>query len=109
MANDSYKEEIVVLQTRLISTNAQIEEYIEKLKNVISTAEYAGDSTVIDDFNDQIFKLKDELLKINFALQNSQQEQRLKADLDQKIRPLVLPKQSSTRPRQTMTRIIRQL
>jgi len=84
LADNSYKEEVAFIQARLVSTNTQIEEYTTKLKNVISTAEYAGDSTVIDDFNDQIFKLKEELLKINFGLQNSQQEQRLRADYEQK-------------------------
>lgn len=84
LADETYKEEVKLIKTRLEKTNGMVEEYTEKLKNIISTAEFAGNNTVIDDFNDRIFKHKEELLQINFGLKNSQQEQKLKADYDLK-------------------------
>lgn len=84
LADETYQEEVKLIKERLEKTNGQVKEYTEKLKNIISTAEFAGNSTVIDDLNDRIFKQKEELLKVNFDLKNSQQEQKLKSDYDSK-------------------------
>jgi len=84
LANDTYIEEMATIKSRLETTNTSIEEYTQKLKNIISTAEYAGNSTVIDDFNDRIFKLKEELSQVNSDLIGSQQKQKLKLDYDEK-------------------------
>ena len=84
MAKETYEEEVKTIKDRLDNTNARIAGYTEQLKTVITTAEFAGNNTVVDNLNDRIFKLKDELLKINFGLKNSEQEQQLKTDLDKK-------------------------
>jgi hypothetical protein len=85
VAKDAYEKDVQEISVQIDKNKAISEEYTEKLKRVIQTAEFAGDSTVIDDLNDKIFALKDELLKINFALKNSLQEDKLKADLEKKI------------------------
>jgi len=84
LAKETYEEEVKTIKDRLDNTNARIAGYTEQLKTVITTAEFAGNNTVVDNLNDRIFKLKDELLKINFGLKNSEQEQQLKTDLDKK-------------------------
>lgn len=86
LAKETYEEEIKTTREQLRKTNRLIDEYTEKLKNVISTAEFAGNSTVVDDLNDRIIKSKDELLEINFGLKNSQQQQKLKTDYEEKNR-----------------------
>ncbi len=84
LAKETYEEEVKTIKERLEKTNGRLTVYTEQLKNVINTAEFAGNNTVVDNLNDRIFKLRDELLKINFGLKNSEQEQQLKIDLDKK-------------------------
>jgi len=86
LARSTYEEELVSIRQHINNNTTLVNEYTEKLKNIISTAEFAGNSTIIDDLNDQIFSLKDELLRINYGLKNSSQESRLKADYEEKKR-----------------------
>ncbi|REA63417.1 hypothetical protein DSL64_02930 [Dyadobacter luteus] len=84
LAVQTYQEEVKELTSVLKRTDVLIEEYTEKLKNIILTAQFAGNTTRIDDLNDRIIKLKDELLQVNSALRNSDQERRLRANFDEK-------------------------
>ncbi|GGG88299.1 hypothetical protein GCM10007415_22890 [Parapedobacter pyrenivorans] len=80
----AYEDDLIEKKQRIEQNTLLWEEYTLKLKNIINTAEFAGNSTVVDDLNDRIFKLKDELLKINYGLKNSTEESRLKKDYEDK-------------------------
>lgn len=86
VAETAFRDDVKEISSRLNATNEGIDEYTIKLRNIINTAEYAGNSTVIDDLNDRIFKLKEELLQINFGMKNSEQYARLEADFIEKNR-----------------------
>lgn len=86
VADLAYRSDVKKISERLNATNDKFEEYTLKLRNIINTAEYAGNNTVIDDLNDRIFKVKEELLQINFGMRNSEQYARLQADFIEKNR-----------------------
>lgn len=83
-AKDSYANDIKVLNQEISRNKELIEEYTAKLKTVIETAEFAGNTTVVDDFNDKIFEAKEELLNINYALKTSEEFEKLHDDLKSK-------------------------
>nr|WP_315085846.1 hypothetical protein [uncultured Chryseobacterium sp.] len=83
-AKDSYVNDIKVLNQEISRNKELIEEYTAKLKTVIETAEFAGNTTVVDDFNDKIFEAKEELLNINYALKTSEELEKLHEDLKSK-------------------------
>ncbi|MBC7457561.1 MAG: hypothetical protein H7235_04740 [Bdellovibrionaceae bacterium] len=84
LGKTAYEEDLAE-KKKNVEKNTQLwEEYTEKLKTIINTAEFAGNSTLIDDFNDRIFSLKEELLKVSYGLKNSSQESRLKKDYEDK-------------------------
>jgi hypothetical protein len=82
----AYDDDLLGKKQRVEKNTSLWEEYSGKLRNIINTAEFAGNSTVIDDLNDRIFSLKEELLKINYGLKNSSEESRLKKDYEDKNR-----------------------
>jgi hypothetical protein len=87
-AKDTYISEIADVSQKIASNTRLIEEYTKKLKTVIETAEFAGNSTIVDDFNDRIFKSREQLLQINYALKTSKELKRLQDDLAAKIETL---------------------
>jgi hypothetical protein len=84
LAKSTYEGELMSISLRIEQNKTLVDKNTEKLKNIINTAEFAGNSTIIDDLNEQIFSFKDELLKINQGLKNSAQESRLKKDYQEK-------------------------
>lgn len=84
IAKETYSKDIGEIEQRSKINEELIESYTKKLKIIIETAEFAGKSTVIDGLNDQIFALKERLLKMDFDLKNSSQLQKLKSDLERK-------------------------
>ncbi len=97
VAELAYRDDVNEIAKRLASTNEKIDNYTLKLKNIINTAEYAGNNTVIDDLNDRIFKEKENLLQINFGMKNSEQYARLQADYVEKNRVFGLAQGSLNR------------
>jgi len=84
LAKETYQKEIDE-KSRSISNNLiLIKEYTDKLKIIIETAEFAGNTTIVDGYNDNIFKLKELLLQIDFSLKTSSQLAELKKDFDEK-------------------------
>ncbi|MCE6988602.1 ATP-binding protein [Dyadobacter sp. CY323] len=94
LAVQTYQVEVKVLTADLQQTDQSIEEYTGKLKKIILTAQFAGNSTRIDDFNDRIIRLKEELVQINFGLRNIDQEQKLRTDFNLKTKAFVLAQNS---------------
>lgn len=64
----------------MIKSSKQIEEYTLKLKTIIKTAEFAGNTTVIDDYNDRILKLKEKLLELEYSQRTCKEWKRLDED-----------------------------
>lgn len=87
-AIEDYANEVNEVNEKISNNSSLIEEYTAKLKAVIQTAEFAGSTTVIDDYNDRIIKLKEDLLHIDYALKTSSEWERLKVDLEDKIAEL---------------------
>ncbi|MGY4537415.1 hypothetical protein ACVW0P_001834 [Mucilaginibacter sp. UYNi724] len=96
----AYEDDLLEKKQRIKKNTSLWEEYAGKLKNIISTAEFAGNSTVIDDFNDRIFSLKDELLKINYGLKNSSEQSRLKKDFEEKNKAFGLAQNNLNRAKE---------
>ncbi len=87
-AKDTYTKDLHDLNQEIAKNTELINEYTAKLKVVIETAEFAGNTTIVDDFNDRILKSKEQLLNIDFALRTSTELKRLEDDLKIKIEAL---------------------
>ncbi|MBB2951181.1 ATP-binding protein [Sphingobacterium sp. JUb56] len=87
-AKEEYTEDVREVTRNIEKSSKLIEEYTSKLKTVIETAEFAGNTTVIDDYNDRILKLKEQLMEIGYALRTSTQWKKLFDDLETKIAEL---------------------
>jgi len=84
-AKAEYAEDVKEIEEKIVKNSILIQEYTEKLKTIIQTAEFAGSTTVIDDYNDRILKVKEQLLKIDYTLRTSREWQKLHDDLKAKI------------------------
>ncbi|OCA77114.1 hypothetical protein BBI01_01230 [Chryseobacterium artocarpi] len=84
LAKETYEKEAQQISEQIKTNISLIDDYKEKLKTVIGTAEFAGNSTVVDTLNEQIINSKEQLLKIIFDLKNSVQLKKLKDDFDEK-------------------------
>ncbi|QRY55934.1 ATP-binding protein [Sphingobacterium siyangense] len=87
-AKDDYAQDIREVTKKIEKNSKLIDEYTAKLKMVIETAQFAGSTTVIDDYNNRILKLKEQSLKLDYALRTSKEWKRLSDDLDDKIAKL---------------------
>jgi hypothetical protein len=88
LASETYAEDVANLELKITDNNKLIAEDTERLKNIISTAEFAGNTTVIDDLNNRIIRAKEDLFKTTNAIRVNIQEQKLRNDLDDKISAL---------------------
>jgi len=87
-AKEDYAVDVREVKGKIEKNSKLIDEYTTKLKTVIETAQFAGSTTVIDDYNDQILKLKEQLMEIGYALRTSAQWKKLFDDLETKIEEL---------------------
>jgi hypothetical protein len=87
-AKEDFSEDIDKVTKKIAENSELIASYTQKLKTVIQTAEFAGSTTVIDDYNDRILNLKEQLLQIGYALRTSAERKRLSDDLEAKIAAL---------------------
>ena len=87
-AKDDYAGDVREMTKKIEKNSKLIQEYTAKLKMVIETAEFAGSTTVIDDYNNRILKLREQSLYLDNALKTSKEWQRLSNDLEDKIAAL---------------------
>ncbi|AZA60093.1 ATP-binding protein [Chryseobacterium indoltheticum] len=87
-AKQDYAEDVQEVTKKIEKNSKLIDEYTAKLKKIIKTAEFAGNTTVIDDYNNRILKLKEQLLQLDYALKTSKEWKRLSDDHDAKIAEL---------------------
>ena len=84
LAKETYDEDIDKLDKKIAKNTELITEFTARLKNVISTAEFAGNSTVVDELNDRIIHIREELFDVVNSLKVSAIEQRLRDDYFEK-------------------------
>ncbi|MBL3548861.1 hypothetical protein [Chryseobacterium sp. KMC2] len=84
-AKQDYAHDVREVTGKIEKNTKLIDDYTQRLKTVIETAEFAGSTTVIDDYNNRILKMKEQLLQLDYALKTSRDWKRLNDDLESKI------------------------
>lgn len=87
-AKEEYEQEVQQVIKKVANFSLLIQEYTEKLRNIIKTAEFAGSTTVVNDYNDRILMLKEQLLRIDYDVKTSNEWRKLNEDFNEKVETL---------------------
>jgi len=80
LALESYSEEILELETELSDKTSNSLILKEKIKTIISSIEFSGNSQLIDDYNERIIDVKEEIVNMQKDLRSYKELESLEND-----------------------------
>ncbi len=82
IALDSYLKKITDIKEELGSLTTESSELTSKLKKLISSIEFSGNTELVDSLNEKILETKKEIDRFNYLLEISNNKEELESDFD---------------------------